>query len=108
MYATTRDTTQMKNSPPHSPSAANYSLSLANPLLLFNFSHTWTHQDQELELLIPSESLKTEKSSGENLVPIPSESKGISDDICDVLFCDNDHFDAEFGLINSLLSRDIR
>ncbi|GJT62821.1 hypothetical protein Tco_1006354 [Tanacetum coccineum] len=50
---------------------------------------------------------ETEKSSVENLVPIPSESKGISDDICDVPSCDNDHFDAEFGLINSLLSRDI-
>ncbi|GJX26121.1 hypothetical protein Tco_0232417 [Tanacetum coccineum] len=48
-----------------------------------------------------------EKSSVENLVPIPSEFKGISDDICDVPSCDNDHFDAEFGLINSLLSRDI-
>ncbi|GJU05970.1 hypothetical protein Tco_1122400 [Tanacetum coccineum] len=51
--------------------------------------------------------LKTKKSSVENLVPIPSESKGISDDICDVPSFDNDHFDAEFGLINSLLSRDI-
>ncbi|GJZ70994.1 reverse transcriptase [Tanacetum coccineum] len=51
--------------------------------------------------------LETEKSSVENLVPIPSESKGISDDICDVPSCDNDHFDAEFGLINSLLSRDM-
>ncbi|GJR83692.1 hypothetical protein Tco_0154477 [Tanacetum coccineum] len=50
---------------------------------------------------------ETEKSSVENLVPIPSEFKGIFDDICDVPFCDNDHFDAEFGLINSLLSRDI-
>ncbi|GJV46142.1 hypothetical protein Tco_1430678 [Tanacetum coccineum] len=48
-----------------------------------------------------------EKSSVENLVPIPSEFKGISEDICDVPSCDNDHFDAEFGLINSLLSRDI-
>ncbi|GKB34558.1 hypothetical protein Tco_0879500 [Tanacetum coccineum] len=43
----------------------------------------------------------------ENLVPIPSESKGIFDDIFDVPSCDNDHFNAEFGLINSLLSRDI-
>ncbi|GJX23057.1 hypothetical protein Tco_0227502 [Tanacetum coccineum] len=50
---------------------------------------------------------ETEKSSVENLVPIPSESKGIFDDICDVPSCDNDHFDAEFGLINSLLNRDI-
>ncbi|GJW32198.1 hypothetical protein Tco_0052230 [Tanacetum coccineum] len=49
---------------------------------------------------------ETEKSSVENFVPIPSESKGIPEDICDVPSCDNDHFDAEFGLINSLLSRD--
>ncbi|GKC71552.1 hypothetical protein Tco_1117435 [Tanacetum coccineum] len=41
------------------------------------------------------------KSSVEDLVPIPSESKGISDDTCDVPFCDNspplnvlnDHFE---------------
>ncbi|GJS72976.1 hypothetical protein Tco_0705817, partial [Tanacetum coccineum] len=47
---------------------------------------------------------ETEKSSVENLVPIPSEFKGISEDICDVPSCD--HFDAEYGFINSLLSRD--
>ncbi|GKC45604.1 hypothetical protein Tco_1063326, partial [Tanacetum coccineum] len=45
-------------------------------------------------------------SSVKNLVPIPSEFKGISKDICDMSSCDNDHSDAEFGLINSLLSRD--
>ncbi|GKD71498.1 hypothetical protein Tco_1325588, partial [Tanacetum coccineum] len=50
---------------------------------------------------------ETEKSSVENLVPIPSEFKGISEDICDMLSCDNDYFDDECGLINSLLSRDI-
>ncbi|GKD15994.1 hypothetical protein Tco_1205152, partial [Tanacetum coccineum] len=50
---------------------------------------------------------KTEKSNVENLVPIPSEFKGISEDICDMPSCDNDHFDAECGHINSLLSRDI-
>ncbi|GKE57015.1 hypothetical protein Tco_1496200 [Tanacetum coccineum] len=48
---------------------------------------------------------KTEKSSVENLVPIPCEFKGIFEDICDVPSCD--YFDAECGLINSLLSRDI-
>ncbi|GJT24740.1 hypothetical protein Tco_0894677 [Tanacetum coccineum] len=47
---------------------------------------------------------ETEKSSVENLVPIPSEFKGISEDICEVP--SRDHSDAEFGLINSLLSRD--
>ncbi|GKE82485.1 hypothetical protein Tco_1552485, partial [Tanacetum coccineum] len=48
---------------------------------------------------------ETENTSVENLVPIPSEIKGIFEDICDVPSCD--HFDAECGLINSLLSRDI-
>ncbi|GKA83796.1 hypothetical protein Tco_0805391, partial [Tanacetum coccineum] len=47
-----------------------------------------------------------EKYSVENLVPIPSEFKGISEDICDMPSCDNDYFDAECGLINSFLSRD--
>ncbi|GKE46923.1 hypothetical protein Tco_1478181 [Tanacetum coccineum] len=50
--------------------------------------------------------LETEKSSVENLVPIPNEFKGISEDICDMPSYDNDHSDAEFGLINSLLSQD--
>ncbi|GKB15152.1 hypothetical protein Tco_0849075 [Tanacetum coccineum] len=48
---------------------------------------------------------RCESSSVENLVPIPSEFKGISEDICDVSSCD--YFDAECGLINSLLSQDI-
>ncbi|GKD54483.1 hypothetical protein Tco_1287870 [Tanacetum coccineum] len=48
---------------------------------------------------------ETEKSSVENLVLIPSEFKGISEDICDVSSCDR--FDVECGLINSLFSRDI-
>ncbi|GJW18562.1 hypothetical protein Tco_0025998 [Tanacetum coccineum] len=51
--------------------------------------------------------LEIEKSSVENLVPILSEFKGISEDICDVPSCDNDNFDAKFRLINSLLSQDI-
>ncbi|GKD31822.1 hypothetical protein Tco_1242600, partial [Tanacetum coccineum] len=48
--------------------------------------------------------LEREKTNVENLVPILSEFKGISEDIYDVPSCD--HFDAECGLINSLLSRD--
>ncbi|GKA93339.1 hypothetical protein Tco_0815325 [Tanacetum coccineum] len=63
--------------------------------------------DEHLRTISETESDKLIKSSVENLVPIPSESKGISDDIYDVPSCDNDYFDAEFGLINSLLSRDI-
>ncbi|GJS89480.1 hypothetical protein Tco_0772116 [Tanacetum coccineum] len=63
--------------------------------------------DEPLSTIPETESDEVIKSSVENLVPIPSESKVIFDDICDVSFCDNDHFDAEFVLINSLLSRDI-
>ncbi|GJV40526.1 hypothetical protein Tco_1418966 [Tanacetum coccineum] len=63
--------------------------------------------DEHLSTISETESDKVIKSSVEDLVPIPSESKGIFKDICDVPFCDNDHFDAEFGLIDSLLSRDI-
>ncbi|GJT06876.1 hypothetical protein Tco_0841338 [Tanacetum coccineum] len=63
--------------------------------------------DEHLSTISETKSDEVIKSSVEDLVPIPSESKGISDDIYDVPFCDNDHFDAEFGLIDSLLSRDI-
>ncbi|GKC03762.1 hypothetical protein Tco_0995372 [Tanacetum coccineum] len=63
--------------------------------------------DEHLNTIPETKSDEVIKSSVKNLVQIPSESKGISDDICDVLICDNDHFDAEFGLINSFLSRDI-
>ncbi|GKC88868.1 hypothetical protein Tco_1149517, partial [Tanacetum coccineum] len=58
-------------------------------------------EEPEDPLIMGEEELSTipekDKSSVEDLVPIPSGSKGFSDDICD-----NDHFDAE-----SLLSQDI-
>ncbi|GJV16510.1 hypothetical protein Tco_1361833 [Tanacetum coccineum] len=63
--------------------------------------------DEHLSTILETKSDEVIKSSVEDLVPIPSESKGISNDIYDVPFCDNDHFDAEFGLNNSLLSQDI-
>ncbi|GJS99846.1 hypothetical protein Tco_0821016 [Tanacetum coccineum] len=74
-----------------------------------SFTLNWNFPmiDDDEDTIPETESDKVIKSSVEDLVPIPSESKGISDDIYDVPFCDNDHFDAEFGLINSLLSRDI-
>ncbi|GJV36728.1 hypothetical protein Tco_1409205 [Tanacetum coccineum] len=58
-------------------------------------------EEPEDPLIMGEEELSTipkkDKSSVEDLVPIPSRSKGVSDDICD-----NDHSDAE-----SLLSQDI-
>ncbi|GKA04786.1 hypothetical protein Tco_0683906, partial [Tanacetum coccineum] len=61
-------------------------------------------RDEHLSTIPETKSNEVIKSSVEDLVLIPSESKGISDDICDVPSCDNDHFDAEFGLIDSLLN----
>ncbi|GJV47466.1 hypothetical protein Tco_1437678, partial [Tanacetum coccineum] len=55
--------------------------------------------DEHLSTILESD--KVIKSSVEDLVPIPSKSEGISDDTCDVPFCDNsppldvlnDHFE---------------
>nr|GEU47194.1 hypothetical protein [Tanacetum cinerariifolium] len=57
--------------------------------------------DEHLSTIPETESDEIIKSSVENLVPIPSESEGISDDTCGVPFCDNspsldvltDHFE---------------
>ncbi|GKC10506.1 hypothetical protein Tco_1007288 [Tanacetum coccineum] len=57
--------------------------------------------DEHLSTIPEMESDELIKSSVEDLIPIPSESKGISDDTCDVPFCDNsppldvlnDHFE---------------
>nr|GEZ08283.1 hypothetical protein [Tanacetum cinerariifolium] len=57
--------------------------------------------DEHLSTIPEIESDEVIKSSVEDLVPIPSEFEGISDDTCDVPFCDNsppldvlnDHFD---------------
>ncbi|GJV79721.1 hypothetical protein Tco_1515591 [Tanacetum coccineum] len=58
-------------------------------------------RDEHLSTILETKSDELIKSSVEDLVPIPSESEGISDDTCDVPFCDNsppldvlnDHFE---------------
>ncbi|GJT31862.1 hypothetical protein Tco_0922281 [Tanacetum coccineum] len=45
-------------------------------------------------------------SSNENLVPILSEFKGISNDTCDVLTCENNRVNIESDLVESLINRD--
>ncbi|GJW16995.1 hypothetical protein Tco_0024431 [Tanacetum coccineum] len=60
--------------------------------------------DEHLSTIPETESDEVIKSSVEDLVPIPSESEGISDSMCDVPFCDNsppldvlnDHFEIFF------------
>ncbi|GJZ74872.1 hypothetical protein Tco_0639337 [Tanacetum coccineum] len=46
------------------------------------------------------------KSSVENLVPIPSEFEGISDDSCDMPICDIGRINVESDLLESLINRD--
>ncbi|GKB20301.1 hypothetical protein Tco_0854224 [Tanacetum coccineum] len=45
-------------------------------------------------------------SSNENLVPIPSEFEGISDDTSDVPNCDNNRVNVESDLVESLINHD--
>ncbi|GJR38639.1 hypothetical protein Tco_1214323, partial [Tanacetum coccineum] len=47
--------------------------------------------NEHLSTIPEMESDEVIKSSVEDLVPIPSESEGISDDTCDVPFCENSH-----------------
>ncbi|GKF53451.1 hypothetical protein Tco_0160361, partial [Tanacetum coccineum] len=46
-------------------------------------------KDEHLDTIPTTESDEVIKSSVENLVPIPSESEGIPDNVCDVPFCNN-------------------
>ncbi|GJS21685.1 hypothetical protein Tco_0450317 [Tanacetum coccineum] len=62
--------------------------------------------DEHLSTIPEMESDEVIKSSVENLVPIPSEFEGISDDTCDVPTCDNNRVNVESDLVESLINRD--
>ncbi|GKC38290.1 hypothetical protein Tco_1050674 [Tanacetum coccineum] len=70
--------------------------------------------DEHISTIPETESDEVIKSSVEDLVPIPSESEGISDDTCDVPFCDNspplnvlnDHFEIFFDFNDDCTSSD--
>ncbi|GJS23751.1 hypothetical protein Tco_0452383 [Tanacetum coccineum] len=57
--------------------------------------------DEHLSTIPETESDEVIKFGVEDLVPIPSKSKGIFDNMCD-----KNHFDAEFDLMESLLNQD--
>ncbi|GKF50625.1 hypothetical protein Tco_0147092, partial [Tanacetum coccineum] len=59
--------------------------------------------DEHLDTIPATESDKVIKSSVENLVPIPNEFEGISNDTSDVPNCDNN---CESDLMESLINRD--
>ncbi|GKB30825.1 hypothetical protein Tco_0870226, partial [Tanacetum coccineum] len=62
--------------------------------------------DEHLDTIPATESDEVIKSSVENLVPIPSEFEGISDDTCDVPNCDNNRVNVESDFVESLVNHD--
>nr|GFB85811.1 hypothetical protein [Tanacetum cinerariifolium] len=65
-----------------------------------------TLSGEHLDTLLETKLDEVIKSSVEDLVPIPSESEGILDNMCDVPFSNKNLFDAESDLIESLLTQD--
>ncbi|GJR15558.1 putative reverse transcriptase domain-containing protein [Tanacetum coccineum] len=62
--------------------------------------------DEHLDTIPATESDEVIKSSVENLVPIPSEFEGMSDDTSDVPNCDNNCVNVESDFVESLINRD--
>ncbi|GJX44092.1 hypothetical protein Tco_0260768 [Tanacetum coccineum] len=62
--------------------------------------------DEPLSTILATESDEVIKSSVENLVPIPSEFEGMSDDTSDVPTCDNNRVNVEIDFVESLINRD--
>ncbi|GJR29859.1 hypothetical protein Tco_1106091 [Tanacetum coccineum] len=62
--------------------------------------------DEHLDTIPATELDEVIKSSVENLVPIPSEFEGISDDMCDVPNCDDNRVNVESELVESLINSD--
>ncbi|GJU86430.1 hypothetical protein Tco_1293976 [Tanacetum coccineum] len=62
--------------------------------------------DEHLDTILATESDEVIKSSVENLVPIPSEFEGISDDTSDEPTCDNNRVNVEIDFVESLIDRD--
>ncbi|GJZ85471.1 hypothetical protein Tco_0650810 [Tanacetum coccineum] len=62
--------------------------------------------DEHLDTIPATESDEVIKSSVENLVPIPSEFEGMSDDTSEVPTCDNNRVNIESDLVESLINRD--
>ncbi|GKD41452.1 hypothetical protein Tco_1261659, partial [Tanacetum coccineum] len=62
--------------------------------------------DEHLDTIPATESDEVIKSSVENLIPIPSEFEGISDDSCDVPICDIGRINVESDFVEFLINRD--
>ncbi|GKE63486.1 hypothetical protein Tco_1513853, partial [Tanacetum coccineum] len=81
-------------------------LAITTDLLIEEPDNSLNMGDEHLNTIPATESDEVIKSSVENLVPIPSEFEGISDDTCDVPNCDNNCVNVESDLLESLINRD--
>ncbi|GJU23598.1 hypothetical protein Tco_1156940 [Tanacetum coccineum] len=63
-------------------------------------------EDEPLSTIPATKSDEVIKSSVENLVPIPSEFEGMSNDTSDVPTCDNNRVNVEIDFVESLIDRD--
>nr|GEV36129.1 hypothetical protein [Tanacetum cinerariifolium] len=92
----------------------NSSNAIAPVLPTENPDNSLSMGDEHLSTILETKSDEEIKSSVEDLAPIPSESEGISDDTCDVPFCNNspsldvlsDHFDIFSDFNNDYTSSD--
>nr|GEW19133.1 hypothetical protein [Tanacetum cinerariifolium] len=67
----------------------DYAIAVTPSLSTVEPDNSLSMGDEHLDIIPATESDKFIKSSVENLVPIPSESEGIPDNMCDVPFHDN-------------------
>ncbi|GJV30034.1 hypothetical protein Tco_1386482 [Tanacetum coccineum] len=67
----------------------DYTIAITHVLLTEEPVDSLIIEDEHLDTIPATESDEVIKSSVEELVPIPSESEGISDGVCDVPLCDN-------------------
>ncbi|GKC98441.1 hypothetical protein Tco_1168716, partial [Tanacetum coccineum] len=67
----------------------DYTIAIIPVLLTEEHVDSLTMEDEHLDTILATESDEVIKSSVEELVPIPSESEGISDGVCNVPLCDN-------------------
>nr|GEZ02801.1 hypothetical protein [Tanacetum cinerariifolium] len=85
----------------HAAQIKNFSNEITPDLPTKEPDNSLSIRDEPLDTILETESDVVIKYSVEDLIPIPIESEGISDDTCDVPFCDNsplldvlnDHFE---------------
>ncbi|GJY07042.1 hypothetical protein Tco_0374096 [Tanacetum coccineum] len=85
---------------------ARYSTTITPDLPIEEPDNSLKMGDAHLDTIPTTESDEVIKSSVENLVPIPSEFEGMSDDTSDVPNYDNNRVNVESELVKSLSNRD--